>query len=75
MDSMKLVVREVKAQTRVLKSFLEGRLKRQLDWNEPLATWLGRHSANCLSRYRIQTDGKTPDQRPQESVGGVKLLN
>ena len=56
-------VREVKAQTRVLKSHLEERLKRQLDWSEPLATWLVRHSANCLSRYRIQTDGKTPDQR------------
>ena len=56
-------VREVKAQTRVLKSHLEERLKRQLDWSEPLATWLVRHSATCLSRYRIQTDGKTPDQR------------
>ena len=56
-------VREVKAQTRVLKSHLEERLKRQLDWSEPLATWLVRHSANCLPRYRIQNDGKTPDQR------------
>ena len=36
-------VREVKAQTRVLKSHLEERLKRQLDWSEPLATWLVRH--------------------------------
>ena len=56
-------VREVKAQTRVLKSHLEERLKRQLDWSEPLATWLVRHAASCLSRYRSQTDGKTPDQR------------
>ena len=56
-------VREVKAQTRVLKSHLEERLKRQLDWSEPLALLLVRHSANCLSRYRIQNDGKTPDQR------------
>ena len=56
-------VREVKAQTRVLKSHLEERLMRQLEWSEPLATWLVRHSANCLSRYRIQADVKTPDQR------------
>ena len=56
-------MREVKAQTRVLKSHLEERLKRQLEWSEPLATWLVRHSANCLSKYRIQNDGKTPDQR------------
>ena len=58
-----VVLREVKAQTRVLKSHLEERLKRQLDWSEPLATWLVQHSANCLLRYRIQADGKTPDQR------------
>ena len=42
---------------------MEERLKRQLDWSEPLATWLVRHSANCLSRYRNQLDGKTPDER------------
>ena len=56
-------VREVKAQTRLLKRHLEERLKRQLEHSEPLATWLVRHSANCSSRYRIQADGKTPDQR------------
>ena len=56
-------VREVNAQTRVLKSHLEERLKRQLDWSKTLATWLVRHSANCLSKYRIQADGKTPEQR------------
>ena len=56
-------VREVKAQTGVLRSPLEARLKRPLEWTEPLATWLVRHSANCLSRYRIQADGRTPDQR------------
>ena len=66
-------VREVKAQIRVLNCHLEQRLKRQVDWSEPLVTWLFRHSANCLSRYRIQIDGKTLDA--QESVGGVKLLN
>ena len=45
--------REVKAQSRVLKSLLEERLKRQLGWSEPLTTCLVRHSANCLARYRI----------------------
>ena len=33
-------VREVKAQTRVLNSYLEEKLKRQLDWSQTLATWL-----------------------------------
>ena len=37
--------------------------KAHLDWSEPLATWVVRHSANCMSRYRIQNDVKTPDQR------------
>ena len=50
-------MREVKAQSRVLQSHLEERLKRQLGWNHLP------HSAYCLSMYRIQTDGKTPDQR------------
>ena len=67
-------VREVKAQTRVLKSHLEERLKRQLDWGEPLATWLVRHSANCLSR-EFKMMGKHLISDPQKSVGGVKLLN
>ena len=66
-------VREVKAQTRVLKSHLEERLKRQLYWSEPLATWLGRLSAHCLSRYRFQADWKTRDQRCTGNVGDVKL--
>ena len=58
MDLAEVGVREVQAQARKLKSHLKERLKRQLDWSEPLATWLVRHSANCLSRYRIQADGK-----------------
>ena len=62
-NGLEVGVREVKAQTRVLTSYLEERLKRQLHWSEPLATWLVRHSTNCLSRNRIQNDGKTPDQR------------
>ena len=47
----------------MLKSHLEERLNWQQDWSEPLATWLVRHLANCLSKYRTQSDGKTPDQR------------
>ncbi|CAK0892249.1 unnamed protein product, partial [Prorocentrum cordatum] len=58
-----VAAREVKAQTRVLKSHLEQRLGRPQEWTEPLATWLVRHAANCLSRYRVQADGRAPDQR------------
>ena len=58
-----VAVREVKAQVRVLKSHLEERLGRRLEWTEPLASWIVRHAANCLSRCRVQADGRTPDQR------------
>ena len=58
-----VAVREAKAQVRVLKSHLEERLGRRLEWTEPLASWIVRHAANCLSRYRVQADGRTPDQR------------
>ena len=67
--------REVKAQTRVLKSHLEERLKRQLDWSEPLATWLVRHSANCCRGTEFKMMGKRLISDAQESVGGAKLLN
>ena len=26
-------------------------------------SWIPRHAANCMSRYRIMDDGRTPDQR------------
>ena len=72
MDSLKL---ECGRSRHRLTSHLEERLKRQLDWSEPHATWLVRHSANCLSRYKIQMMGKRLISDAQESVGGVKLLN
>ena len=40
-------VREVKAKTRVLKSHLEERLKRQLDGSEPVATWFDTQQIVC----------------------------
>ena len=69
-------VREVKAQTRVLKSHLEERLKRQLDWSEPLATWLVRHSSKLQCQgTEFKLMGKRLISDAQESVGGVKLSN
>ena len=56
-------MREVKAQTRVLKSHLEERLTRQLDWSESLATWLVRQS-----RW-----GRRRNSGAKENVGDVKL--
>ena len=56
-------VREIKAQTRILRSQLEQRLGSRIDEKDPLMSWIPRHAANCVSRYRIMVDGRTPDQR------------
>ena len=52
-------VREIKAQT----SQLEQRLGSRIDEKDPLMSWIPRHAANCVSRYRSMDDGRTPDQR------------
>ena len=56
-------VREIKVQTRTLRSQLEQRLGSRIDEKDPLMSWIPRHAANCVSRYRIMDDGRTPDQR------------
>ena len=56
-------VREIKAQTRILRSQLEQRLGNRSDEKDPLMSWVLRHAANCVSRYKLMDDGRTPDQR------------
>ena len=56
-------VREIKAQTRILKSQPEQRLGNRIDEKDPLMSWIPRHAANCVSRYRLMDDGRTSDQR------------
>ena len=56
-------VREIKAQTTILRSQLEQRLGSRIDEKDPLMSWIPRHASNCVSRYRIMDNGRTPDQR------------
>ena len=56
-----IVVREIKAQTRILRSQLEQRLGSRIDEKDPLLSWIPRHAAYCVSRYRIMDYGRTPD--------------
>ena len=68
-------VREVKAQTRVPKSHLEERLKRQLDWCEPQGRgWFDTQRIACQDT-EFELMGKRLIRDAQESVGGVKLLS
>ena len=42
-------VREMKAQTRILRSQLEQRLGSRIDEKDPLMSWIPRHAANYES--------------------------
>ena len=52
-------VREIKAQTRILRSQWEQRLGNRIDEKDPLMSWIPRHASNCVSRYNLIDDGKT----------------
>ena len=56
-------VREIKAQTRILRSQLKQRLGSRIDEKDPLMSWIPCHAAKCASRHRIMDDVRTPDQR------------
>ena len=56
-------VREIKVQTRILRSQLEQRLGNRSDEKDPLTSWILRLAANCVSRCKLMDDGRTPDQR------------
>ena len=58
-----LGVREIKDQTRILRSQLEQRLGIRIDEKDPLMSWIPRHAADSVFRDRIMDDGQTPDQR------------
>ena len=42
-------VREIKAQTSILRSQLEQRLGNRIDEQDPLMSWIPRHAPNCVS--------------------------
>ena len=49
-------VREIKAQTIILRSQLEQRLGGRIDGKDPLMSWIPRHAANCV---QIQNHGRS----------------
>ena len=48
-------VREIKAQTRILRSQLEQRLETRTDEKDPLMSWIPRYAANCV---QVQNHGR-----------------
>ena len=56
-------VREIKAQTRILRSQLEQRLGSRIDEKRSVDVVDTTSCSNCVSRYKLVDDGRTPDQR------------
>ena len=48
-------VREIMAQTRILRTQLEQRPGNRVDEKDPLMSWMPRHAANCV---QVQIDGR-----------------
>ena len=61
---------EIKAQTRVLRSQLEERLGNRTFEKDPLMSWIPRHAATCVSRYRIMDERMISDD--VERLGNVQ---
>ena len=58
-----LGVREIKSQVRVIRSQLEANYRHEFAEDEPILAWIPRYGANCMNRYLILGDGRTPEQR------------
>ena len=56
-------VREVKRMIRATLSDLESKLQLKIDPNHSILTWIARHAAFLLTRFRIGDDGKSAYQR------------
>ena len=50
-DLAEVGVREIKAQTRILRSQKEQRLGSRIDGKHPLMQWVPRHAANCVQNH------------------------
>jgi hypothetical protein len=56
-------IKQVQGQIRTLRLNLQARYQEILADNHSVMTWLVPHAADCLNRYLVGTDGKTPRQR------------
>ena len=63
MGSVEAAVKETKRQCRAMKSSLQEKLGIELVDGHHVLTWLARHGAFLISRYRVGADGRTPYER------------
>ena len=50
-------VKEMKKQVRAIKSSMEDRYGQRIDERHPVLTWIARHAAETVNRFRIYDDG------------------
>lgn len=53
----------MKKQVRAIKSSMEDRYGRRIDERHPVLTWIARHAAESVNRFRVYNDGKSALQR------------
>ena len=56
-------VQEVKAQMRAIKFGLESRIKANIGGNPLVFEWIIPHASDCISRFLVGKDGRTPHSR------------
>ena len=56
-------VREIKWRIRAINLMVEKKFGAPLPEGHPLATWIPRYAAEQANRFRVGTDGKTPEER------------
>ena len=66
-------VREIKVQTRILRSQLEQRLGSRIDEKDPLMSWIPRHAANCVQYTESWTMVGRLISVDVEELGNVQL--
>ena len=60
--TIEVAVQEVENMVRTLRSSLETRVKSKIALSHPVVTWLIRHAAANITRFKIRSNGKTAFQ-------------
>ena len=56
-------VKEMKNRIRAIKQATEEKLGVRLTKSQPMLSWIARHAATCINRYKLGKDGLTPEIR------------
>ena len=60
--TIEVAVQEVENMVRTLRSSLESRVKSKIPLDHPIVTWMIRHAAANITRFKVRSNGKTAFQ-------------